>query len=185
MLAAPTLRGPRIVLRSPRASDYEERLVLGRHPEIVRMFGGSLDNAQVALTAADVTRWFAEIQGNVNAWVIEHANRFLGSIGLHQFSQPDARARLAIGLFDPTKLGRGYGEEAIRLVLEHAFDVLELHRVDLRVVEYNYRAIRCYLKCGFVEEGREREAALVDGKRYDDVIMGILGHDFRGRVRDR
>ena len=49
-----------------------------------------------------------------------------------------------------------------------------LHRIDLRVLAYNTRATRCYLRAGFVEEGREREAALVDGTWHDDVIMGIL-----------
>jgi [ribosomal protein S5]-alanine N-acetyltransferase len=182
---APTLRGPRLVLRAPRASDYAERLSLGRDPAIIRMFGGDSINLQGILSTEDVTRSFAEIEGNPNAWVVEHDNRFLGTVKLHQFSQRDRRARLAIGLLDPTKLGCGYGQEAILLVLEHAFDVLELYRVDLRVLEYNERAIRCYLKCGFVEEGREREAALVDNKRYDDVLMGIFLHEFRHRIRER
>jgi ribosomal-protein-alanine N-acetyltransferase len=140
------------------------------------MFGGDWNDAQTILTSDEVALWFAEIEGNPTAWVIEHDNRFLGNVSLHHVSQPDARARLAIGLFDPSKLGRGYGEEAIRLVLEHAFDVLGLHRVDLRVLEYNERAIRCYLKCGFVEEGRD--ATLVGSKRYDDILMGIVARDF-------
>ena len=50
--------------------------------------------------------------------------------------------------------------------------------MDLRVLAYNERAIRCYLSCGFVEEGRERESALVDGERYDDLIMGVLAHEY-------
>ena len=62
--------------------------------------------------------------------------------------------------------------------MRHAFDDLGLRRVDLRVLAYNERAIRCYLSCGFVEEGRERESALVDGERYDDLIMGVLAHEY-------
>jgi len=46
------------------------------------------------------------------------------------------------------------------------------------VIEYNLRAIRAYQKCGFVIEGREREAAFVDGAWYDDVIMGILDNEY-------
>jgi RimJ/RimL family protein N-acetyltransferase len=74
----------------------------------------------------------------------------------------------------PALLGKGLGTEATRLVLRHAFNDLGLHRVGLRVLAYNHRAIRSYEKCGFVIEGREREAALVDGAWHDDVLMGAL-----------
>ncbi len=53
-----------------------------------------------------------------------------------------------------------------------------LHRVDLSVLAYNTRAIACYRACGFIEEGRERQAALVDGTWHDFVVMGILEYDW-------
>ncbi len=71
-------------------------------------------------------------------------------------------------------------------VLRYAFGTLDLHRVDLKVLDFNLRAIRCYLACGFREEGREREAARVDDRWHDDVIMGILAHELvagDGRLR--
>ena len=63
-------------------------------------------------------------------------------------------------------------------MLEYAFNVLKLHRLSVRVVEYNTRAIRAYQKCGFVVEGREREAAFVDGIWHDDVVMGIVDREY-------
>jgi RimJ/RimL family protein N-acetyltransferase len=62
--------------------------------------------------------------------------------------------------------------------LGFGFQRLGLHRIDLRVLAFNERAIRCYLRCGFTEEGREREAARVNEGRHDDVIMGILEQEF-------
>jgi len=59
--------------------------------------------------------------------------------------------------------------------------MMSLHRVSLRVLAYNVRAIRCYSACGFVEEGREREAAFVGGEWHDDVMMGLLAHEFAAR----
>ena len=50
--------------------------------------------------------------------------------------------------------------------------------MDLRVLAINERAIACYRRCGFVEEGREREAARIGDEWHDDIIMGILAHDF-------
>lgn len=88
---------------------------------------------------------------------------------------------LAIGIDDPACLGQGYGTEAIRLALAYAFRS-GLRRVSLRVLASNARAIACYRKCGFVEEGRERETACADGIRQDDIVMGLLDREFdRGR----
>jgi RimJ/RimL family protein N-acetyltransferase len=56
-----------------------------------------------------------------------------------------------------------------------------LHRVSVRVLAYNKRAIRSYQKCGFVIEGREREAGPVNGQWHDDVIMGLLDREFVDR----
>jgi RimJ/RimL family protein N-acetyltransferase len=67
------------------------------------------------------------------------------------------------------------------LILDHAFHDLNLHRVGIRVLAYNTRAIRSYQRCGFLIEGREREAAFVNGQWHDDVIMGLLEHEFADR----
>lgn len=58
----------------------------------------------------------------------------------------DNKARHAIGIFDPNYWALGIGTEVTHLVLDCAFNGLGLHRVDLRVLEYNTRAIRCYEK---------------------------------------
>jgi RimJ/RimL family protein N-acetyltransferase len=102
-----------------------------------------------------------------------------------RFARPPAQAHdtdsaaLAIGIDDASKLGQGLGREAISLVLGHAFGPMGLHRISVRVLAYNTRAISAYEKCGFVREGIEREAACVGGVWFDDVIMGVLAHEFR------
>ena len=110
------------------------------------------------------------------AWVID-AGRFIGHLRLHSLAQHDKRAALAIGIDDPAYLGGGYGTEAIRLALTYAF-ASGLHRIFLRVLATNARANACYRKCGFVEEGRERESAFVNGAWKDDIIMGVLSREF-------
>lgn len=89
---------------------------------------------------------------------------------------------MAIGIFDPQLLWKGLGSEAIRLLLRHAFQELRLHRIGIRVLAYNTRAIRAYEKCGFVIEGREREAAFVNGAWHDDVMMGLLETGFSAQA---
>ncbi len=169
------LRGERLVLRAPTREDVEARLALGRHREIVEAYGGTFD-ADAPFGRAEAEAAIRFIEQQPSAWVID-AGRFIGHVRLHRTDWNDKRTMLAIGIDDPACLGRGYGAEAIRLVLAHAFDI-GLHRVSLRVLSGNIRAIACYRKCGFVEEGREREAAFVRGAWQDDVIMGLLDREF-------
>jgi RimJ/RimL family protein N-acetyltransferase len=157
-------------------TDVDERLAFGQAPEILRMFGA--DPVDIPpLTHANAAAFMDGLAAHPCAWVIEHQNRFLGEIRLDGVDLHDRRAQLAIGLYDPARLGQGIGREAVRLVLRHAFDVLHLHRVGLRVIGYNERAIRAYKACGFIEEGREREAVFVSGAWHDDVIMGVLASE--------
>jgi len=173
----PVLRGPALVLRPPQPQDVAGRLALGNDAGIMRMFGMDATDWPL-LTEAGAARWVEALAAHPHAWVVEHEGQFLGEIRLDGLAPHDARARLAVGLYDPAKLGMGLGREAVRLMLAHAFGSLGLHRVGLRVVAYNMRAIRCYRACGFVEEGREREAAFVGGKRHDDIMMGVLAREF-------
>ncbi|TPN90498.1 GNAT family protein [Mesorhizobium sp. B1-1-5] len=171
----PELRGARLILRRPIPQDVETRLALGRHREIVEAYGGIFDPSTI-FTRADAEAAIRFIEQQDYAWVID-AGCFVGHVRLHSIDWHDKRAALAIGIDDQAYLGKGYGTEAIRLVLGYAFG-LGLHRISLRVLSCNSRAIACYRKCGFVEEGREREAALVSGAWQDDIIMGLLDREF-------
>lgn len=172
----PILAGASVVLRAPRPSDIEDRLALGRDRDIHRMYGGS--GSPPPLTREQAAAAIEALMADPYAWVIEHEGCYIGQIRLHSIVEADQRARLAIGISDPAKLGRGLGSEAVRLLLAHGFGALGLHRIDLRVLAYNARAIRAYQKCGFQVEGRERESALVDGQWHDDLIMSMLAHEF-------
>jgi len=176
MTGVPTLTGPRVILRKPRSDDASARLALGTVPEIAAMFGASRDEMR-PMTQAAANGWLRRLADHPQAWIIEHG-ALIGEIRLDHVDRRDRRAALAIGILDPASLGRGLGTEAMALVLRHAFGALGLHRVSARVLAHNTRAIRAYRKCGFVEEGREREAALIDGDWRDDVIMGVLDRDF-------
>lgn len=111
-------------------------------------------------------------------WLIDVAGSLAGITFLHSMSATERNARFAIGLYAPTFLGRGFGAEATGLVLRHAFTTMGLHRVDLRVLAFNTGAIASYRRCGFREEGRMRETALIDGTWHDDIIMSVLASDF-------
>jgi RimJ/RimL family protein N-acetyltransferase len=177
----PALKGKRVTLRRPREDDVQARLRLGTDAEIFRMYGGNLSDLR-PMTKDAAKRWVQRLLDQDYAWIIE-AGSLIGQIRLDRVDLRDRRASLAIGIEDASELGKGLGTEAIALALGYAFNVLELHRVSVRVVDYNLRAIRAYQKCGFVLEGREREAALVDGIWHDDLMMAILDREYAGIQR--
>lgn len=174
----PVLTGERVALRPLRDTDRAERIAIGRDPEFGRLNGGSTDSVPRPFTEADGDRWFAG-RPNSLRWVIEFAGQLTGEVRLDRVDAGDRRASLAIGIYHRQWWDQGLGTESMRLVLTHAFDELGLHRVSLRVLAFNERAIAVYRKLGFVEEGRERESALIDGKWHDDVMMSVLKDEWR------
>lgn len=127
---------------------------------------------------ASLTRWLEDTdrQKDVYAFAIRplYSEDLLGIIDLNGILWNQRTAWLGIGIGDPEQRGRGYGEEAVRLILNFAFDELNLHRIQLTVFSYNERAIRLYERLGFVREGVMREALLRDGRRWDMLLFGIL-----------
>lgn len=172
------LTGPKTTLRPASGDDVEARLSLGNPVEIFALFGVSRSDVEPA-TKDSAERWVRSLINHPHAWVIEVQGRLVGEVRLDSVNSGDRRATMAIGILDPSLLGQGLGSEAIALLLAHAFTELGLHRIGIRVLDDNSRAIRAYEKCGFVIEGREREAAFVNGSWHDDVMMGLLDHEFR------
>jgi diamine N-acetyltransferase len=87
-----------------------------------------------------------------------------------------------VGIFigETQHQSQGYGQQALRLILRHAFHDLGLHRLYLTVLDDNARAIRVYEKCGFRVEGRLRQHAYKRGQFRDLVLMGICAGDPEG-----
>jgi RimJ/RimL family protein N-acetyltransferase len=102
----------------------------------------------------------------------------IGFIGAGGLSWQHGDTFFGMGIGDDAFWGKGYGTEALRLFLAYCFRVMNLRRVSLDVFSYNPRAMRCYEKCGFRVEGRIREAVCKEGKRWDDVLMGILREEW-------
>ena len=104
----------------------------------------------------------------------------VGHLGLWGARPKDRCATLGIAL-GREHVGRGYGTDAMRVIVGYGFREMGLHRIELNVAPFNPAGIRAYEKAGFVEEGRRREAILHDGRWYDEVLMGILDHEWAAR----
>ena len=101
-------------------------------------------------------------------------DRLIGDVGLDPVRDGHGDTFLGIGIGEREYWGKGYGSDAMRVILRYAFTELNLHRVSLNVFEYNPRAVRSYEKVGFKHEGRARGVLHRAGRRWDLIFMGIL-----------
>lgn len=106
-------------------------------------------------------------------------DKMIGDIGLSGFDRAAGTAWVGIGIGDPAFRGKGYGTDAMKVILSYGFEELNLHRVNLGVFEFNKRAIRSYEKCGFKYEGLLREFIFKEDKRWDIWNMGILHSEWQ------
>lgn len=125
------------------------------------------------------------LEGNTNAKGFVIANiedeEYIGQIDLIAIDWVNRVGTIGIVIGNKDYLGKGYGTEAIKLLQEFAFKKLNLHKLELTVRAFNDRAIHCYKKCGFKEEGRIRENFYADGKYTDTVHMGVLKREFEDK----
>lgn len=101
----------------------------------------------------------------------------MGLVSLWDRAIPHQASEISIWLGAGYRNG-GNGTEALRLALRYAFHELALHKVYLRVLEYNARAVRTYEKCGFRAEGILREEMKVNGQWHHLIYMGVLAEEF-------
>jgi RimJ/RimL family protein N-acetyltransferase len=113
------------------------------------------------------------------AFVIESLDgKPIGDCGLRGFNWINRYAELFITIGEKSYWSRGFGADAVRLLLRLAFDKLNLNSVWLTTLATNARAIRCYEKCGFKRQGLFRENSYVGGRYVDVVPMGILRSEY-------
>lgn len=106
-------------------------------------------------------------------------DKLIGTVGLESIDHLNRRGTLGIFIGDVEEREKGYGTEAINLILDYGFNYLNLNNIKLDVVEFNERAIACYKKCGFKECGRRRKCEFIDGKYYDRISMDMLRDEFK------
>jgi RimJ/RimL family protein N-acetyltransferase len=103
----------------------------------------------------------------------------LGEVVLNDLDEDNRSMNFRIALSSTAVTDQGYGTEATRAVVNYGLNVVGLHRISLTVFAFNPRAKRVYEKCGFVQEGVERDALLWDGQWFDSIRMAILATDPR------
>lgn len=106
-------------------------------------------------------------------------DKMIGTVSLESINNINRTATLGIFIGDKDYRSKGYGTEAIKLILDYGFNYLNLNNIKLDLMSFNERALKCYKKCGFKEYGRRRNCKFINGKYYDAIEMDILAEEFK------
>lgn len=135
----------------------------------------------ISQTKEEVDKTFSNYEKNEESVVfaikIKENNHIIGIAGFDDIVKENKVATLFIGIGDKNTRGKGYGKEALNLLLEYGFKELDFYRIQLNVLEFNHAAIALYEKAGFKREGTFREFVLRDGKRYNLFLYGLLKYE--------
>lgn len=167
------LKTARTQLRSLRPADAERQHLFNQDTEL-SVLDCRLPVPARQEMADDFVQQRHEDQRAVARLAIEADERYVGHCSLSGLRDPHGNLELGIVIGDRDYWSRGYGQEIVRVLVDYGFQALGARRIALTTHEDNPRAIGCYLACGFVEEGRPRQAFWT-GHRYADLVeMSIL-----------
>jgi len=138
-----------------------------------------LSGVHVVYTEAEVRAYLerrATEPGRADWAILRTADRaFVGVIVLKDLDPHNESMGFRISLSnEPGVVGKGYGSEATKAVINFGLTTVGLHRITLEVVDFNTRAQRVYGKSGFHAEGIKKEAQLWDNERSDVIMMAVV-----------
>ncbi|MBF0370537.1 MAG: GNAT family N-acetyltransferase [Magnetococcales bacterium] len=181
-LASPVhLTGQRVCLRPVQITDLDRSLPWRNDPEIrdnVLGYPGAVSREQEE-------RWYQRIleerESNRLVLGVEDLSDgvLVGFIQLSDIDRHDRTAQLGLTIGEKSRQGRGLGREALGLMVDYAFDLLELNRIWIRVVAYNERALTLYRKMGFQDEGILRQHAFRWGSHHNVHLLGLMAAEWR------
>ena len=161
----------RVSLRPFRSEDISGMRAWVNDPDTTRFLGGAYALPETwETTDRRLSGILSGDAGGAHFVVADReSGKYLGQCDLMMMERTAQKAEVAMVLC-PDAQNQGYGREALALLCDYAFRVLNLRRLYLYVAEDNVPAVRCYQAAGFEIEGRLKEHMFADG-RYRDVLV--------------
>ena len=174
------LKGKKVYLAALERADckklYEDDEYDFDNPTESISFGQSVENAD---------KWFEEIQKllqenvNIRLGIFLHDGTVIGNVALQSIDDKNRSCSVGIGIAKIENRSKGYGSEAIRLILNYGFFNLGMERIEADTWEINIPSQKALEKLGFVLEGLKRKAIYFGGKRYDLLNYSLLADEWR------
>lgn len=173
-----------VELRPHTSASLEPLLRWKNDVEIQRLSDDEIRTYTREQVAGTLERWMRPSDGIVHLAIgLEDRAEPIGFLHLALIERAHRRCRLGIVIGEKDLWGRGYAYQAVVQAVNHAFDVLDLYRITVEVFADNPRSVRLFERVGFVREGVMRENLQRDGERVDELILGLLRHEWSGGAK--
>ena len=170
------LKGLRISLRPVLRSDTALFLVWLNDQEVTQYL-----RTFMPMSEAGEEEWVNNLhkrQPNHLVFTLVADKKPIGVMGLHRISFKDGTAATGAYIGDKEYWGKGYGSEAKMLLLNYAFNELNLRKITSDVIAFNERSYNYSIKCGYKEEARLKDQIFTKGKYWDEVILSVFKKDW-------
>jgi RimJ/RimL family protein N-acetyltransferase len=173
------MKGTKVRLREYRKEDIKLAKDFMNNPEIRKFLYPGIP---YLITLEDEEKWY---ESNTSlkdeySFAIETLTekKYIGGCGVNKIDWKNSVAEVGVVIGNTEYLGKGYGTDAMRILIKFIFNQMNIHKIRLKVFSFNKRAIKSYEKCGFIVEGRMREEIFRDGKYHDNIVMGMLKEEY-------
>lgn len=168
------LTGSKVALRKMTPMDYEDYASI---EDIMQSRLLMNDGIPFPPTNADHMKFLSEISSEKDDYMfgieLKEDKLFIGTIAVYLVDWHNSTCHVGISI-GPEHQGKGYGTDAMKVLLDFIFNYMNVNKVKLQVFGYNKKAIRSYEKCGFSIEGTLKEELFRFGKYHDIFVMGLL-----------
>ncbi|MEK9180357.1 MAG: GNAT family protein [Patescibacteria group bacterium] len=171
------LKGKRVILRPLLRQDIPHLLKWINDEDVTQYLATYLP-----MMEADEEKWVDDLakdkQANLVFLIVTTEGKSIGTMGLHRISWKDRVATTGALIGEKDYWGKGYGTESKMLLLNYAFNTLNLRKICSSVLAYNRRSYAYQVKCGYREEGRRRRQFYRKGRYWDEVFMAVFKEDW-------
>ncbi len=174
--------GKLVRLREYRKEDIPLRLSYINDPEVLKYLEPGIP---YPVTLTEELRWFDSISAfkDTYRFAVETASdsNYIGDCGINSIDWKNGIVGVSIFIGNSTYRGKGYGTEAMQLLMGFIFNQMSVNKIRLYVYSFNERAIKSYAKCGFKTEGLLRQEIFRNGEYFDVIAMGILREEYNAQ----
>ncbi len=170
--------GKLVKLRAYKAEDIEKAQAYINDPEIKHLLTPTVPFPVTLEDEKTFINGISAFKDNYSFAIDTLEGRYIGGCGLNSVDWKNRTCVVGIFIGDKNYWNKGYGSDAMTVLIQFIFNEMNLNRIQLNVYGFNERAIRSYEKCGFVKEGVLRKSLYKAGQYHDEIIMSILKEEY-------
>lgn len=175
-------QGEKVVLRAYSSEDTLKAQTYINDPEIKYYLHPGVPFPLTYNDEKKFVEGMSAFKDNYSFAIDTNEGHYIGGCGLNEVDWKNRVGTVGIFIGDKNYWGKGYGTDAMQVLIKFIFNEMNLNRIQLNVYAFNERAIKSYEKCGFEVEGRLKQRLYKAGAYHDEIMMALLKEDFEKRI---